>query len=82
MLNAGFVQSLGNESEEEVILATDGKAPYVQSNWRQPGAFYVEHPENRLHSGGDGSKSSKRNFGICPNCSVELPATRSCDNCN
>ena len=72
----------GFESEKEVLDATDGMAPYVQSNWRKPGAFYVEHPVNRLHSGSSSSKTSQRTYGICPNCYVAFPATRTCDNCN
>lgn len=71
----------GFESEDEVLRATGRTAPYVQSDWRGAGFFYVEHPVNRLHEGGSGAKSKQRDFGTCPQCFLVFSALGVCDDC-
>lgn len=72
----------GFTSEAEALMATQGRAPHVQSDMRGQGFYYVEHPVNRLHDGGAGTKSTQRDYGTCPRCFLSLPAVGACDNCD
>lgn len=73
----------GFVDEEEVLMATDGRWRYVQSDYRGPGMYYVEHPINRLHEGGGGAAGKReRPVEICPIHQVALPSTGLCDDCS
>lgn len=72
----------GFVNEEEVLMATDGRWTYVQSDHLGAGMYYVEHPINRLHEGGGGAPGKHEPLAqVCPVHHVALPSTGLCDDC-
>ena len=66
-----------------VLMATDGRWPYVQSDSLGPGMYYVEHPINGLHQGGGGAPRKREPLvQICPVHHVALSSTGRCDDCS
>lgn len=64
-------------SEEELIRIASGATRGPNS---RDGTWYVEHPLTRVHSGGERSRSKRREADFC-DCGMQLSLTGACANC-
>jgi hypothetical protein len=75
-INSGFTSGLLSETE---ILDAVGDVDRAQE---PNGRWYVVHPTNQLR---DGSRApagaAGRDYGACPSCGMQLPASGICDFC-
>jgi hypothetical protein len=65
-------------SEEELIRIASGATRKPSS---RKGTWYVEHPVTKVHSGGERSKSTRREGDFC-SCGMQLSLTGACSNCH
>jgi len=69
----------GFNSEDEARTATGGNNPLWTSR-RAKGLWGVSHPRNWTRDG-SGVARGQRDYGPCPTCGYELPATLKFDSC-
>lgn len=69
----------GFTSEKEIVSIVG--VPGVPEP-RRKGRWYVEHPENRIRTGGERSRDVRREVGICSSCLTQLPTTGVCGYCD
>ncbi|MES3637275.1 hypothetical protein Q9Q75_08920 [Mycobacterium intracellulare] len=74
---SGYTTGFTSENE---IVSSVGVMGVPES--RRKGRWYVEHPENRVRTGGEHSRDARREGGICGSCRTQLPMTGVCDNCD
>ena len=69
----------GFESHDEIIRFAGSDAVGRPSS--RKGTWYVEHPDNRVHSRADRSRSVRRQADFCQ-CGMQLSVTGVCDSCD
>jgi hypothetical protein len=69
----------GFTTEQEIVGVADTGAPHGPSS--RKGTWYVEHPENRVRSGGKRSADVRREGSFC-SCGMQRSLTGVCVNCD
>lgn len=69
----------GFSSEDEIVRIAGNRTGHPSSS--RKGAWYVEHPTNRVRHGGERSRTSQREASFCQ-CGMQLSLSGVCANCD